>query len=70
VSGGFIGEQGDGDHQVVTFTFVGPLTAEKVRQWNDAIMNLKRGLGPNLVGITTKAESTSAEHLALQKKPL
>ena len=70
MSGGFIDEQDDGDHQVVTFTFVGPLTPERVSQWNDAVMDLKRRFGSNLIGITTKAESTSAERLAQQKKPL
>jgi hypothetical protein len=69
VSGGYIDEQGDGDHQVVTFTFVGALTPDKVKQWNDTIMNLKRQFGPNLIGITTVAESTSPERLALQKRP-
>jgi hypothetical protein len=69
VSGGFIEQQGDGDHQVVTFTFVGKLTKEKVDQWNKSIMDLKQRFGNNLIGITTIAESTSPERLAEQKRP-
>jgi hypothetical protein len=69
MSGGFIEEQGEGDHQMVTFMFVGPLPSDRVEQWNNAIMDLKRRFGPNLVGVTTKAQSTSPERLALQKTP-
>jgi hypothetical protein len=69
VSGGYIDEQEEGDHTVVTFTFVGALTPEQAEQWNNAVLDLKRRFGTNLIGVTTKAETTPAHRLAAQKRP-
>lgn len=58
MSGGFIELQQAGDHQVVTFTFIGEITAEKRAQWNQAILDLKEKFAPNLVGVTVRANPT------------
>jgi hypothetical protein len=46
MSGGFIEEQSEGDHQMVTFMFVGPLASDRVEQWNKPSWTSSGGLGP------------------------
>jgi hypothetical protein len=61
MSGGFISEQGQFDHQVVIFTFIGELTPDDVSKWNDAIAELKRAFGAKLVGVTMTGQPTPVE---------
>ena len=68
MSGGYIGQQAEGGHQVVIFTFLGALKPDGVRQWNDVILELKRMFGPNLVGLTIKSQPTPPS-LRKPKKP-
>jgi len=60
MSGGFLKPQKPGDHQVVTFTFVGELKKEVVDRWNDDILQLKRMFGNQVVAVTTRADPTPA----------
>jgi hypothetical protein len=68
MSGGYIDPQsGEGDHQLVVFTFIGKLDRETRDKWNEAIANLKSDFGSHLVGVTVKGLPTSAEFLRKQK---
>ena len=61
MSGGYISEQGEYDHQVVTFTFSGRITADQVTKWNDAVQKLKHDTFKNLgslTGVTVRGENT------------
>jgi hypothetical protein len=58
MSGGYVKEQSPGDHQVVIFTFIGKMTKEDIAQWNQAVLDLKKRFGPNLVGVTIGGDPT------------
>ena len=42
MSGGYIQPQEEGEHQVVIFTFIGPVTPEQATQWNKRVLELKK----------------------------
>ena len=63
MSGGFLKPQKPGDHQVVTFTFVGELKKGDVDEWNEAILTLKRMFGPKVVAVTTPGDPTPARFM-------
>jgi hypothetical protein len=56
MSGGYIDPQNQFDHQVVLFTFTGPLTRAQASRWNAAIREFKNALG--LTGVTLKGQKT------------
>jgi hypothetical protein len=58
MSGGFINSQDHGEHQIVTFTFIGKLDDAKVKMWNDYLVKIKKTFGRNLAGITVKGDPT------------
>lgn len=63
MSGGFINSQKEGEHQIVTFTFFGPMDTKKVKEWNDALAKLKKRFKANLVGITVRGDPTPPEYM-------
>lgn len=63
MSGGFINPQKEGEHQIVTFTFIGRMDTNKVRAWNNALAKLKKQFRGNLVGITVKGDPTPPEFM-------
>lgn len=68
MSGGYIKPQKEGDHQIVVFTFIGPIETKKVDQWNKALLELKKLFGASLTGITIKGDPTPPSILALARK--
>jgi hypothetical protein len=46
------------EHQVVIFTFKGPIDQATCREWNQQIKALKESLGPNAIGVTLAGEKT------------
>jgi hypothetical protein len=68
MSGGYIKSQKAGDHQIVVFTFTGPVTPKKVDQWNKAILALKQLFGDGLTGITIKGDPTPPSIMRLARK--
>jgi hypothetical protein len=58
VSGGFLGRQQPGEHQVVILTFAGALTEGQVTAWNEALRGLKIQLGPAMMAVTIKGEKS------------
>ena len=68
MSGGYIARQEEGEHQVVIFTFIGPITGAQVTEWNKRVLELKKIFVPKdgkdkkvrsyLAGITVKGERT------------
>jgi hypothetical protein len=68
MSGGFIKPQKHGEHQVVHFTFVGPLDRGKAEKWNEALAELKQTFGDGLTGITIKGDPTPPKYLRLARK--
>jgi len=67
MSGGFIKPQKEGEHQIVTFTFIGPIDRDKVKKWNESLAKLKKMFGLNLAGITVKGDPTPAEYMPKRK---
>ena len=67
MSGGYIGEQEAGDHQVVIFTFSGKITADQKNEWNTRVQGFKketfRPTGA-LTAVTIRGDSTPAEYRA------
>ena len=63
MSGGFLNPQSEGEHQIVTFTFIGRIDARKVKKWNDQLAKIKKLFKGNLVGITVKGDPTPAEFM-------
>ena len=41
MSGGYIQLQKEGEHQVVIFTFIGPINQDQKDQWNKRVLELK-----------------------------
>jgi hypothetical protein len=68
MSGGFIKPQKQFEHQLVVFTFIGPVTQKQVDQWNDALAELKQMFGPTLTGITIKGDPTPTKYQRMAKK--
>lgn len=68
MSGGYIKPQRPGDHQIVVFTFIGAIPADKVKQWNDALLNLKQTFGAGLTGITLQGDPTPPAVLRAARK--
>ena len=64
MTGGYIGEQESGDHQVVIFTFSGKITKEQKEEWNAVVHKFKnktfKPVGA-LTGVTIRGESTPPE---------
>lgn len=56
MSGGYIDPQSQFEHQVVLFTFTGPLTRAQANRWNAAIRQFKNAL--SLTGVTLKGQKT------------
>jgi hypothetical protein len=54
MSGGFVNESGlkEGAHQVVIFTFKGPIDQAKCQEWNIALADLKQTFGEQMMGVT------------------
>ena len=68
MSGGYIRPQRQGDHQIVVFTFIGPVDAKNVNEWNAKILELKDLFGDGLTGITIAGDPTPRSILALARK--
>jgi hypothetical protein len=68
MSGGYIKPQKQGDHQIVVFTFVGPIDRKKMEKWNMAIFELKKLFGDGLTGITIQGDPTPPSILKLARK--
>ena len=74
MSGGYILPQEEGEHQVVIFTFIGPVTPEQATQWNKRVLELKnmfvnKKVRSYLAGVTVKGESdTETEEMLRQEK--
>ena len=68
MSGGYIKPQKHGEHQVVHFTFVGPIDSTKTEKWNKALAEFKRVFGAGLTGITIKGDPTPTKYKRLAKK--
>ena len=64
MSGGFIGEQSQYGHQVVIFTFKGNITPALQKKWNEAINDLKRQFGDNVLAVTLSGQPTPSEYQA------
>lgn len=61
MSGGYLNEKGlnPGEHEVVIFTFTGPISAAKCIRWNVAIRAEKKRIGANgVMGATMDAKET------------
>lgn len=62
MSGGYLKDGlKEWEHQVVIFTFKGPIDQAKCREWNLQINNLKQSLGNNVMGVTMAGLDTPAE---------
>jgi len=73
MSGGFIQLQKEGEHQVVIFTFIGPINQEQKDQWNKRVLELKNmfvseEVRSYLAGVTIKGDPTPKELLRTKKK--
>lgn len=59
MSGGYLKEGlKAGEHQVVIFTFKGPIDQATCRRWNLQIDDLKRLLGDSAIGVTINGLDT------------
>jgi hypothetical protein len=68
MSGGYVKHQeGEGEHQLVVFTFIGKLDRELVAEWNESLAALKRKFGHHLVGVTLRGDTTIHEFLLKQR---
>jgi hypothetical protein len=61
MSGGYIGPQKPGEHQVVIFTFTGKLDPASVAKWNEALFQFKQLFGPSLTAVTMQGDPTPAK---------
>jgi hypothetical protein len=75
MSGGYIQKQEEGEHQIVVFTFIGPVSESQVKEWNRRVVELKQMfVNPKvpsyLAGITIKGQPTPdlSEFLPKKKK--
>ena len=73
MSGGYILPQEEGEHQVVIFTFIGPVTPEQATQWNKRVLELKnmfvsKKVRSYLAGVTVKGDPTPKELRSAKKK--
>ena len=71
MSGGVIKRQGKGEHQIVTFTFAGPISQTQADAWNEAIVAIKESFEADAVkvlGITVKGDRTPSKYLPKPKK--
>jgi 2'-5' RNA ligase len=68
MSGGYIKPQKEGEHQIVTFTFVGPIDSDQVKKWNESLAKLKKMFGLYLAGVTVKGDPTPVEFMPKKKK--
>jgi len=68
MSGGFINSQDHGEHQIVTFTFIGRLDDAKVKMWNDYLVKIKKTFGRNLAGITVKGDPTPERFMPRRRR--
>jgi hypothetical protein len=74
MSGGYIRAQKEGEHQVVIFTFIGPVTQDQKDQWNARVLELKNSFVNDqvksyLAGVTIQGDPTpSKAQLAGKKK--
>jgi hypothetical protein len=65
MSGGYVHDEGldPGEHQVVIFTFKGPITSAEADLWNRQILALKERLQDKVMGVTLDGENTPARLL-------
>jgi hypothetical protein len=68
MSGGYIKPQRKGDHQVVHFTFAGPIEGKHADKWNKSLAEFKALFGHNLTGITIKGDKTPPKYGRLVAK--
>jgi hypothetical protein len=73
MSGGYIQPQEEGEHQVVIFTFIGPVSPEQVTRWNKRVLELKNtfvntNVRSYLAGVTVKGERTPPPEQMFPKK--
>jgi hypothetical protein len=62
MSGGYIKSQKKGEHQVVHFTFAGPIDPKHAQKWNESLAEFKALFGHGLTGITIKGDSTPPKY--------
>jgi hypothetical protein len=59
MSGGYLKDGlADFEHQVVIFTFKGPIDQAVCKEWNQQIKALKKSLGDKAIGVTLAGEKT------------
>jgi hypothetical protein len=73
MSGGYIQPQEEGEHQVVIFSFIGPISTEQAAQWNKRVLELKnmfvdKKVRSYLAGVTVKGDPTPKELRSAKKK--
>ena len=73
MSGGYIELQREGEHQVVIFTFIGPINQDQKDQWNKRVLELKNmfvneEVRSYLAGVTVRGQPTPKKLLATKKK--
>ena len=71
MSGGVIKPQKKGEHQIVTFTFAGPISPAQADAWNKAIVGIKESFEADAVkvlGITVRGDRTPSKYLPKPKK--
>ncbi|MET0678091.1 MAG: hypothetical protein ABW175_20020 [Bradyrhizobium sp.] len=73
MSGGYIRAQKEGEHQVVIFTFIGPVTQEQRDQWNERVLELKNSFVNDkaksyLAGVTIQGDPTPPKLAGKKKK--
>jgi len=73
MSGGYIQPQEEGEHHVVIFTFIGPISTEQAAQWNKRVLELKnmfvdKKVRSYLAGVTVKGDPTPKELRSAKKK--
>lgn len=63
MSGGYVSKDGLklGEHQVVLFTFKGPIAGPKCEEWNREINALKASFGNQVIGVTMNGLPTPEE---------
>ncbi len=68
MSGGFIKPQKAGAHQVVIFTFAGPLKKGDAEKWNNEVEKLKAMFGSKVMGVTMQGHTTPPSRLPSRRK--
>jgi hypothetical protein len=58
MSGGYIDELDENEHQVVIVTLKGPIKPEHAHKWNQALHDFKQAVGQNVIAVTLDGNKT------------